>query len=271
MTHAVSVAVLLVSVAFGLPARAAGFKRPPVPVWSGKHALVIPERRLELGLFGSSHYGWRGLEFSLHPIWFFALPHVEMKVQTGAVGVQSLSAMQLRLSYPTAFLKLIAREGAGGLLPNTSSPPQTVQLEFDYLLTAFSGPLSGGYRHMATVSVGAAVAVSGSFTPRELPLLDFPFAYPRLAAVYAGGVPRFALHFEGPLLHKLHYELSATYYALPDLPDVSAPFALEPAGQFEYRFNDQVAVSLGIRTSVAKYPYGTRFHALPYADVRVGF
>jgi hypothetical protein len=157
------------------------------------------------------------------------------------------------------------------LLPPTSSPPQAVQLELDYLLTAFAGPLSRGYRHMATVSVGLALAVNGSFTPRELPLLDFPFAYPRLAAVYAGGVPRFAFNFEGPLRDKLHYEVSATYYAMPDLPDVSAPFALEPAGQLEYRFSDHVAVSLGVRTSVAKYPYGTRFHALPYADVRVGF
>lgn len=271
MKHAISAAALLAGLAVGLPAQATGAKRPPLPVWSGKHALVIPDRRLELGLFGSSHYGWRGLEFSLHPIWFFALPHAEMKAQTGAVGERSLSAVQLRLSYPTAFLELVAREGAGGLLPPNSSPPQALQVELDYLLTTFAGPLSRGYRHMATVSVGAALAVSGSFTPRELPLLDFPFAYPRLAAVYTGGVPRFAVHFEGPLLQKLHYEVSATYYAMPDLPDVSAPFALEPTGQVEYRFTDQVAVSLGVRTSVAKYPYGTRFHALPYADVRVGF
>jgi hypothetical protein len=168
-------------------------------------------------------------------------------------------------------LKLVSREGAGGLLPATSSPPQAIQLEFDYLLTAFGSPFRRGYGHMATASAGFATALHGSFTPSELPLLDFPFAYPRLAALYTDVVPRFAFVFEGPLLERLHYEASVTYYAMPDLPDVTNAFALEPAAQLEYRFSDRVAMSLGLRTSVAEYPYGTLFHALPYADVRVGW
>ena len=182
-----------------------------------------------------------------------------------------MSALRWRLSYPTAFLKLVSREGAGGLLPATSSPPQAVQLEFDYLLTTFTSHSAGGYGHMATVSAGMALGLSGSFTPRELPLLDFPFAYPRLASVYTPIVPRVAFNFEGPLLGKVHYEASVIYFALPDLPDVGDAFALEPAAQLEYRFSDHVAASLGLRTSVAKYAYGTLFHALPYADVRVGW
>jgi hypothetical protein len=268
----VGITTLLVTIAAGLPARATGTTPIPPPLWSGHHALPVPAHRLELGLFGSSHYGWADMaEVSLHPIWFFALPHVEVKAPVAWLGQRAVWAVQGRLSYPTAFLKLVSREGAGGLLPPTSSPPQALQLDFDVLLTAFTLSRARRYAHLATLSAGFAVAWHGSFTQTELPLLDFPFAYPRLAAIYGGGVPRFGVSFEGPLLGKLHYEASTTYYAMPDLPDVTAPFALEPAVELEYRFSDRVAVSLGARASLAKYPYGTLFHALPYADVRVGW
>jgi hypothetical protein len=254
-------------------AGAMGLTPPREQVWSSDSAFTVPPRRVELGLFGSSHYGLGPrVEVSLHPLAFFALPHLEFKGRVTDYPGRYFDAFKFRVSYPTLFLGLVSREGAGGLLPETSSPPQALQLEADYLMTkAFGLAHFEDIRHTATLSLGLAWAGHGRFSQSELPLLDFPFLYPRFASLYSPVVPRASLSFEGPLWRKLWYEASATYYLMPDLPDVGNAYALEPAAQLEYRFSDRIAVSLGLRTSLAKYGYGTAFHLLPYADVRVGF
>jgi len=241
---------------------------PPLraQTWSGNHAPTIPRGRLELGLFQSAHYGATDrVEVSLHPLWFFALPHVEVKALAGQFGPRSL-AVRTRWSYPTLFLGLVSREGAGGLLPKTSAPPQALQVEADVL-----GSARLFERQLATVSLGLAVAPHSSFTAQQLPLLDFPFLYPRFAPLYTVLVPRAALSLEGPVWRGLHYELSALGFLMPELPDVGTAYALEEAVTLEYRFGTRIAVSAGMRASEAEYAFGNLVHFLPYADARVGF
>ena len=234
--------------------------------WSGDHARPISENRVELGLFQNAHYGVSPrFEVSLHPLWFLALPHVEAKALAAEQGVWSL-AVRARLAYPTWFLGLVSREGAGGLLPKTSKSPQAVQVEGELL-----GSFDFAAAQTASVAVGLAVAPHASFTALELPLLDFPFLYPRFAALYTVLVPRSAFYVEGRIAGGLHYEVSALGFLMPRLPDVGDAWAIEQAVTLEYRFGDRVAVSAGTRLSEAKYAYATRFHYLPYADVRLGF
>jgi hypothetical protein len=234
--------------------------------WSGDHARPIPEKRVELGLFQNAHYGVSPrLELSLHPLWFFALPHLEAKALAAEHGALSL-AVRARLAYPTWFLGLVSREGAGGLLPQSSKPPQAVQVEGELL-----GSVDFAAAQTASVALGLAVAPHASFTPQELPLLDFPFLYPRFAPLYTVLVPRAAFYVEGRIASGLHYEVSGLGFLLPRLPDVGNAWAIEQSVTLEYRFGDRVAVSAGTRLSEAKYAYATRFHYLPYADVRFGF
>jgi hypothetical protein len=234
--------------------------------WSGNHAPTIPRGRVELGLFQSSHYGLTDrIELSLHPILFFALPHVEAKVQAQQHGRLSWG-VRGRLAYPTLFLGLISRSGAGGLLPETSSPPQALQIEGDLL-----GSVVWTDSQLASAALGLAVAPHTSFTPQELPLLDFPFLYPRFAPLYSVLVPRMALAFEGHLAWRLFYDVALSGYLMPELPDVGTAYALEQALALEYRHCPCFAVSAGLRASEAKYPYDTLVHFLPYLDVRFGF
>lgn len=243
-----------------------------VPLWSGEHALALPAHRLEVGLFGASHYGFGAFEVSLHPLLLFALPHVELKGQVGSWHDRYATALRARVSYPTLLLDLVSREGAGGLLPKTSSPPTALLLEGDFLFTSVLHGTFRGPALLLTVSLGGAAAPHGSFSPTELPLLDFPFLYPRFAALYTSFVPRFFIGVEGPLWReRLVYSASLRYFLMPDLPDAGAASALEPSVALEYRFNDHVAVSAELKSSLADYAYGTRLHLLPYADVRVGF
>jgi hypothetical protein len=234
--------------------------------WSSEHALTLPQGRAELGVFRASHYGLSDrVELSLHPLWFFMLPHVEAKLRFAERGGLA-AAVRGRLSYPTLFLGFVSRSGAGGLLPESSSPPQALQIEGDVV-----GTLTLARRHLASVALGLAVAPHTSFAPEEFPLLDFPFLYPRFAALYTPVVPRASYAVSGPIVAALFYDVTISAYLMPDLPDVGAAYAFEQAGELEYRFGEHVAVSLGLRASEAKYAYGKLFHWLPTADVRVGF
>lgn len=247
----------------------------PRPLWSGNHARPIPEHRLELGLFQNGHYGLgKRLELALHPAWFFVLPHVELKALAAEQGPWAL-AVRGRLAYPTLFLGLISREGAGGILPKTSSPPQALQIEGE-LLGSFdfiAQPNARKWWAQGTLSamLGLAVAPHTSFTSSEMPLLDFPFLYPRFAPLYTVLVQRAGVYLEGHAVGRLFYEASIVGFLMPNLPDVGTAWALEENVALEYRVTDRVAVSLGSRFSKAKYAYGSELHYLPYADVRVGF
>jgi hypothetical protein len=254
-----SLAPLLVVTSLAAPLRAED-------TWSGNHARPIPEHRLELGLLQNAHYGLtRRLELALQPLWFFVLPHLEAKALVSEGGPFSIS-VRTRWAYPTLFLGLVSKEGAGGLLPKTSSPPQALQIEGELL-----GSWDFAPAQVASAALGMAVAPHASFTAQELPLLDFPFLYPRFAALYAVLVPRAALYLDGRIWRGLHYEATVLGFLMPELPDVGTACAVEEASALEYRFGDRAAVSLGVRLSEAKYAYGTLFHYLPYADARFGF
>lgn len=237
----------------------------PAGPWSTQSAYTLPARRLEVGLLQSTHYGvTESFELSTPTLGVWLLPALEGKAtvleqRSGALGVRG------RLSYPTPFLKLVSRSGAGGLLPETSRPPQALGIDVDFLATA-------RWREAVLVSAwfGVGVAPHAVYEPEALPLLDFPFLYPRLAPLYTPVVPRSGVVLEGCLLAKLHYTGELLLFLLPGLPDVSAAFALEHGQSAEWRFNDKLALSLGVRSSYARYPHGLRGHYLPYADLRIG-
>lgn len=234
--------------------------------WSGPSALTLPEGRVELGLLAVSRYGLSDrVELAVHPIWFFALPHAEAKFRYFERPRLALAA-RARLSYPSIFLGLVSREGSGGLLPATSEPPVALMFETDAVVT---GEVHAGA--LASFALGFAVAPHASFTQAELPLLDFPFLYPRFAALYSPIVPRAQLNLESALLLGFHLDLEFRGYLMPSLPYVGTTLAFEQALSLEYRFGERAAVSLGVRIGEAEYPIGPRVHLLPYADVRVGF
>jgi hypothetical protein len=239
---------------------------PPDRRWSGSNALTLPEGRWELALFRGARYGLTdSLELAVNPLVVIALPHLEAKLAV-ARERRLVFGVRARVSYPTTFLELVSKEGRFGLLPATSEPPIAMTLETDALVTSpwFEGQLVSAW-------VGVAVAAHESFTPAELPLLDFPFLYPRFAPLYAHAVPRLGFSFEGVIVGGLHYSTELVTFFMPGLPDVGDASAVEPDLALEYRFGGRVAFSAGLRASYAEYAYGRRTHFLPYVDVRAGF
>jgi hypothetical protein len=260
-----SCSILALCASFAAPARADEASFAESRRWGGPSALTVPKGRVELGLLQSSRYGLTDrVELSVHPLWFFALPHAEGKLRYFEQGEFAL-AVRGRMSYPTIFLGLVAREGSGGLLPKASDPPIAVMLEADAIGTFALAPGA-----LASLSLGLAVAPRESVTNEELPLLDFPFLYPRFASLHAPVVPRAALNLESALFLGFHLDAEFRGYVMPSLPDAGTALALEQALALEYRFGQRAAISLGMRVSEAEYPVGQRVHLLPYFDVRVG-
>jgi hypothetical protein len=256
----VNLATLVVSA--GLAATAHGADR----TWSGQSALTLPRGRLEIGLVRGSRYGISDrVEAELHPVLFFALPHLEIKANAYQARWAAVAA-RARMSYPTPFLRLVSREGTGGLLPATSRPPQAIQVEGDVVGTLFWMP-----RQLATLSAGLAVAPHARFGEQDLPLLDFPFLYPRFAPLYTVLVPRAALALEGVVAWRIFYALALRGYVMPELPYVGNAIAVEQDAAIEYRISAHVAVSVGLLAAETEYPIGWRLHLLPYLDVRVGW
>jgi hypothetical protein len=231
-------------------------------LWASRGAETLRQGRWQLALFGQSHYGLAdGVELALQPLVFLVLPHAEAKLRLLQRGAFTLS-LRPRLSYPSPFLNLVSKEGTGGLLPATSDVPFALLFESDLVASERYAT-----EHVASASLGLAFAPRGS--SGEFPLLDFPFLYPRFAALYGVVVPRAAVSAEGRAVERLFYSVELTAFLLP-LREFDG-YALEPAIELQYRFGPRVALLAGVRASIARYPVGTRFHSLPYLDVELGF
>jgi len=236
------------------------WERPWAP---SNSALTVPETRYELGLLAGARYGLCDhIEIASPLILLFVLPQAELKFRFYAFSDFAFAARG-RLAYPTPFLHTISRAGALGLLPATTQPPQALQMEIEAL-----GSWLFSTQQVASVWLGLAIAPRTSAD--DLPLLDFPFLYPRFAPLYTAVVPRAGIGLDGKLVGPLFYGVDLRAYLLP-LPDVDGGFAIEQGTSLELRPSSHVAVEVALRTSHARYPIGLRTHFLPLADLKIGF
>ncbi len=239
----------------------------------------MPAGRFEVGVLSPSRWAVDdGVELGVHPLWFFALPHLEAKVRWWAQDDESLAesegnpatsrsprgwmtSTRHRLSYPTMFLSLTSGQGAGSLLPPTTDPPFVLQLDSDALASFVTK------RQTVTARAGFAFAVRGD---EALPLLDFPFLYQRFAPLYSPLVPRAGLGASGLVAEPVDYEVDvlASYLPLGLKYGVSGAWAVEGALRVHVRLGARHRLSAGARAAVAEFPIGWRLHWFPTLDYR---
>ncbi|HEX9620170.1 MAG TPA: hypothetical protein VF989_08555 [Polyangiaceae bacterium] len=229
--------------------------------WPDASARTLEPGRVTISLLSPARWGLgKRTELGFHPIWFFALPHVELKHRLVDGGAW-LFATRHRLSYPTRFLDLVAGEGAGALLPADTDVPVAVQLDSDALL-------SSAWTSSHFVTVAAGFAVAPRFSGSEPTLLDFPFLMSRFAPLYAPIVPRVSASFTGPIFRQLRYASEIRAYYLGLEPKT---VAVETAFELAWLPSRRARLALGLRREHARYAVGYRTHALPYADFSLGF
>jgi hypothetical protein len=244
--------------------------------FAGEGAPTLGAGRVEVGVFSAAKWGVTDrVELGAHPLGIFLWPSVRGKIQWWQGGSAHsghdasiwLSSLH-RISVPTPFLNLIAREGAAGLLPPNADVPFAVQLENSALLSL---NLRG---HLATAQAGVGVAISQK---SDLPMVEFPFLYTTLAPLYSPVTFRWAVSLEGviagpfdyQLIHRMNLWRPREELAWPSESGPPWVYAQETAVRAHYRLNERHRLSLGATVAVAHYPIGYRLNWIPTLDYRV--
>jgi len=235
-------------------------------LWRTDTALTAPKGRLEFGLFTPSRYALTDkVELQTDLLLNFALPNVGAQVHWTTAGGWALASKHT-LRYSTRLLNVVTAEGVGGFLPGNITPPQMIEIDNEVMTSKRFGASS-----ILTVDLGVSIApnFNDGVTPSgSLPVIDFPFLYPRLASTVGGATLRGGVAWVGRIVPKLEYAIDV------DVFYNTAVFlgpALEQGANLAWRPSDRVSLGAGYRLSLAQYAYGTRVHVLPTLDVRVGF
>lgn len=229
------------------------------PAWTTGTAMTAREGRWEFGIFHPLHWGVSDtVELSTHPLLTAVMPHLDVKLSHYRDASLSV-ATRHGLSYPSLFLNLVSKEGALGLLPASTDVPEGIIIDSDALLSWTVYP-----DHWLTAELGFAVAPRGE---GDMPIVDFPFMYPRFGVLSAPIVLHGGVGFEGLLWGQLGYTADLDMWWIPA---IEGGYALEHGLSVTWQISGSVAIALGYRLSHANYPAGEQLHFLPYADVLFG-
>ena len=149
-------------------------------VWSEGSAYILPQKRVELGLFQPLRYGQsERFEWSTHPIYFFIIPNFNLKWFHGLYNDFAV-ATRYSAYYPTLLLRTIAREGTGGIISPEFDIPHMIGFTGEVLI---SKPIQNSL--YATFKLGIATGIKfGGLDERTT--IDIPLVYNRLAVFYHG-------------------------------------------------------------------------------------
>ena len=118
-----------------------------------------------------------------------------------------------------------------------------------------------------SAALGLEVAPRRSGTGSQ-PILDFPFLYPRFAAMHGPLVARADGSWHGQLTQRLHYAADISYF---QIPAVDRGWSLELGGEASLRAAAHLTLHAGFRAARSRLPVGLRWHWLPTPDIRVPF
>lgn len=224
--------------------------------WSIGTADTLPRGRLETGIFSPLRYGAvEGFEVSSHPLLCALMPNVGFKVGIMDAGEWS-AAMRHSLHYPTPLLRLLAREGTGGILPAAATVPQIIGWSPEMLASYAPSP-----DRVVTAKLGLLLAAT--FGDSDMPTIDLPLVFPRTAAYHNGATVIGGLDLDSKLVGGLWVLLDLDLYIMPwD----QGSFALEHALMLTYRTGG-IALSAGYKLVFGEYPFGTDVHILPLLDL----
>lgn len=228
-------------------------------------ARTLPAGRVSVGVFAPLRWGVTdGTELSLHPLLALVAPHLDATFGWGEVaGVEVAS--RHGLLYPTPLMRLLSKEGTGGVVPHDVTFPHLVSTNHHLLL---SRPLAG---HLATLRAGGRLATTLTRWdgPRFWSEVEWHLVRPRTAAWYTGWSVDAGLAAEGPLWRTLGYRVTLDGYLMPGL---RGDRAAEWAVLATWRPRATLLVRAGALWSWCELPYGSRTSvALPLLDVAWAF
>jgi hypothetical protein len=228
--------------------------------WSEGSAYILPEKRVELGLFQPLRYGQsKNIEWSIHPIYFFIIPNFNLKWFHGYYKDYAI-ATKHSIYYPTLLLRTISKQGTGGIISPEFDIPQMVGLNNEVLI---STPVTSNF--LITLKAGVAFGIKfGGLDKRTT--IDLPFVYNRLAVFYHGYQLRTGIDLDGKIYNRWHFSLDGDYFYIPG---VQHNKAFEHKGLIIWKKSGKTQIMLGYKLIYGQYPFGSQWHLfIPIFDLQ---
>lgn len=218
--------------------------------FSGATARTVPAHRHEVGIFAPLRHGLTDrVELSTHPGWLLVAPNVEAKIAWGVASGFELASSHALL-YPTPLMRLLAREGTGGIVPPDVRYPHLVASSHRLLVTRELGG------HLLTLRGGLRLAknLTGWDGPPFWSQIEWHLAWPRMASWFSGWSVEGGLAAQGPIWRSVGYQLEATAFLLPGM---EGDRAAEWSALLTVRARPGLLVRGGAKWSWVELPYGT--------------
>jgi hypothetical protein len=230
--------------------------------WTDGTAYNIPKKRWELGLFTLSRYSIsKKIEISAHPLMFFLMPQVKVKIGWGEYSGFRL-ATEHGIFYPTLLMRLVATEGTGGLISPEFTIPQMFAI-YNRFLTSYR-PFKN-----AILTAHAGIAFSIKFGPLDQQsTIDLPVIYPRLAVFYNQPEIDAGIDFRGKFVPRFGWLFNVENFIVCSTPD---NYFMENKGVLAYTSKkESLRIEAGYKLCFGRYPAGPQWHLLPVIDLIFG-
>ncbi len=228
---------------------------------SNGSAMVLPAKSWNAAIFQPLRYGLTGrLEISAHPLLFPLLPNLAVKWQHAQNSRYCFSSRH-SLYYPTILMRLLAREGTGGIISPEFTIPHMVAFTNEALLTRL---ITKG--HSVTAKVGLALCLFRSAEPDARTTIDLPLVFPRLQVFYHQYNLRAGLESLKRVGGQWYYLVDADGFFTPGAEE---KWAMEHKGLLLWNKSQRTQFSFGYKLVYGQYPFGTQWHLLaPLIDVQ---
>ena len=226
---------------------------------SQSSAGLLPKRSWEIGLFQPFRYGFSDkINYSTHPILFFVMPNLSIKV-LHRKGKLFSSSTRYSVYYPTKLLKMlqtgieVGDETASLIAPNFKIP-HMVGFSSDYIITKPYGfgiiSIYGG--------VNAGV-VFGDLDDRTS--IDLPLVYHRFGIFYNRYGIDMGIDFSKQITDAISCDVD---FDLKILPNFSGSYSFEHKILLSWKKSERVSFSTGYKYVYGEFPYGKKGRLLPY-------
>jgi len=230
--------------------------------WSSGSAYILPAHRWETGVFLPLRWGCsESMELSMHPLAAFVMPNLSAKWSHG-VWNDFIIATRHSLYCPTPLLRLLAREGTGGIISPQFHIPAMISISNEILVSRL-------WRNViVTGKAGLAFALK-SASVDENSTIDLPLVFTRLNVFYRDYGFRSGMALCGTAYKRWDYNVDAEVFYYPR---GSENWAFEHKGLLLWTKSAKFQLCLGYKLSFAQYPFGDQWHLLaPLFDLQWGW
>lgn len=232
--------------------------------WSSASAHLLPTRRVEIGLFQPLRYGCsESVELSTHPLLFFVMPNVSAKWAHTQIGAWTIASRH-GFTYPSLLLRLLAREGTGGIISPEFKIPAIFSFQNEILASTRLGD-----SHLFTGKLAFNFAFKSAKMDSRT-TIDLPLIYIRSGVYYNDYGLKIGVDVNGKIYGRWMYLIDGDGFFYPQAP-TAEDMAFEHKGMIFWNKSAGFQICFGYILSYGEYPFGDQWHLLPLVDLQWGW